>query len=120
MKELDIDNEIKKLGMTLKWCREAAGMSRAEVAEKVGTRYDVIRMYETGDRIMKVDRLFCILDVLGVRLSDDFVLKSPNGRQIEYDVYQEAVRINDLPANVRGKLLNRIHFMVGLAEEGGI
>ena len=119
MRAQNTDNEIQKLGMTLQWCREAVGMSRAELAEKVGTRYDVIRMYETGDRIMKVDRLFRILDVLGVRLSDDFVLRSPNGRQIEYAVYQEAVRINDLPADVRRNLLNRIHFMVGMAEEGG-
>ena len=45
-------------------------MTREDLADMLGTRYDVIRLYEEGQRIMKIDRLFEILNALDISGSD--------------------------------------------------
>ena len=52
---------VVELGRLLQRRREYLGISREALADTLGTKYEVIRLYEEGQRIMKVDRLFEIL-----------------------------------------------------------
>ena len=61
---------VVELGKLLQHRREALGMTREELAERAGIRYDVIQMYEEGQRTMKIDRLFEILNALDISVAD--------------------------------------------------
>ena len=76
MPKITSDMSMVELGQILQRIRESVGMSRSELAEKIGTRYDVIRLYEEGQRIMRVDRLFEILDALGIHLLEFLSLET--------------------------------------------
>lgn len=112
-------NGYPDLGKLLQDRREALGMSRQELAEKVDSRYDVIRLYERGERIMKLDKLFRILDALKISLSEDFVLRTTDGAAITPQAYHTAVRLSALKAESRHKLMRRIQIMLKRAEENG-
>ena len=117
MNAIKTDTELQKLGRALQWGREATGMTRAELAETIGCKYEDIRLYENGERAMRIDRLFCILDVLGLHLSEEFVLTSKTGVQIEPNVYSVAVKLNAVSPEDRRVLLKRINSMLMTAEK---
>ena len=106
--------ELEKL---LRDRREARGMSRQELADLIDSRYDVIRLYEHGDRIMKLDRLFRILDALEISLSEDFVLRAKDGTAVSPQAYRVAVRLSALKPESYHKLLRRILTMLKREEE---
>ena len=53
-------------GQNIKDAREAAGISQAELAERIGTTRQQIGKYETGEQDMTVARLVQIATALGV------------------------------------------------------
>lgn len=61
---------VVELGRLIQRRRESIGMSRETLANTLGSRADVIRLYEEGQRVMKTDRFFEILKILGVSVSD--------------------------------------------------
>lgn len=64
--------DFAKIGKTLKKYREQAGMTRHEVADKVGVIDGTIYKYECGLVPMTVDKLRKFADVLNFRLEDIF------------------------------------------------
>ena len=58
--------KILKIGKWLKWNREARHMTREELALKVHTSYEMIRLYEEGQCVMRVDRLCDLAEALGI------------------------------------------------------
>ena len=105
------------LGKQLQDRRESLGMSRQELAEKVDSRYDVIRLYEKGERIMKLDKLFRILDALEISLSEDFVLRTTDGTAISPQTYHAAMRLSALKPESYQKLIRKIQGMLKREEE---
>lgn len=105
------------LGKLLRDRRESLGMSRQELAEKADSRYDVIRLYEHGERVMKLDKLFKILNALEISLSEDFVLKTTDGVVIHPQAYRAAARLSALNPESRDRLMGRIRAMLTRAEE---
>ena len=122
-----INTQLLHLGNILKLRRESLGMSRQQLAEKVGTRYDIICLYEQGKRAMRVDRLFAILDALGLRLEDDFTLKATEDSQqaderiedapIGIKAYQAAVRLSALNPESYQALIRKIQLMIESEEK---
>ena len=109
-----------ELGKLLRDRREARGMSRQELAELIDSRYDVIRLYEHGERIMKLDKLFKILDALGISLSEDFVLRTKDGAAVSPQAHHIAVRLSALNPESYHKLLRRIRTMLKREENNKV
>lgn len=92
-------DEMREIGKVLAEIRKKKGVNRQELADKVGCKYDDIRVYERGERIMRVDRLLRILNVLGIPVSEN--LAKP-------EVRKAAVSLSTLDPDSRRKLLNII------------
>ena len=105
---MDQGEEIRAFGGLLRDIRETVGMSRKELAEKVGCKYEDIRLYEKGERVMRLDRLFRILHVLGVHLSKDL---------LDIRMYESAVSLNFFGPEKRKILLMKIHEMIAKERE---
>ena len=101
-------DETLALGNLLRDIREAIGMSRQDLAEKVGCKYEDIRLYERGERIMRIDRLFRILNVLGVRFSKDL---------LDVRMYESVVGLAALNSEQRNFLISKIHAMIAKASK---
>ena len=69
MAGMDKSEYLQKIGKILKQRRESIGMSRSTLAMKIGTTYDIIRLYEEGKRAMRLDRLLVLFDALGLPVS---------------------------------------------------
>ena len=106
---MNLSEELRAFGALLKGIREAMSMSRRELAVKVGCKYDDIRLYENGGRIMRVDRLLCILDAFGIHLSEESSFKR---------VYKAVVMIASLSPEQRQALLDQILSMIDTATAG--
>ena len=66
MPRVKSSEEARIIGRWLKRSREACHMTREELAEKVHSSYEMIRLYEEGLCIMHVDRLCQLARALGV------------------------------------------------------
>ena len=66
MPRVSNSEEVLKIGRWLKRSREACHMTREELAAKVHSSYEMIRLYEEGQCVMHVDRLCQLAKVLGV------------------------------------------------------
>lgn len=122
-----INTQLLHLGNILKLRRESLGMSRQQLAEKVGARYDIICLYEQGRRAMRVDRLFAILDALGLRLADNFTLEATEDSRkadtriedapIGIKAYQAAIRLSALNPDSYQALIRKIQLMIEAEEK---
>ena len=117
MAEITSYQELERL---LRDRRQSCGMSRQELAELIDSRYDVIRLYEQGERIMMLDKLFRILDALGISLSEDFVLRTKDGVAISPQVYHIAIRLSALKPESCHKLVRKIQAMLKREEENSL
>ena len=105
---MDQWEDIRILGKLPRDVREAAGMSRKELAEKVGCKYDDIRVYEKGERVMRIDRLFRVLDVLDIHIPE---------RLCDVNVYKATVKWMTLDHDRRRILLDEILSMIEAEQE---
>ena len=118
MPKITSDMSLLELGQILQRLREAAGMSRSELAGKIGTRYDIIRLYEEGQRVMRVDRLLEILDALGIHLTELLHLKTAGNTGGKPEAYQMAEKLSALDATSYQRLMRKIQSMVAEEEAG--
>ena len=96
MEQADIKQVMGKL---LRNIRESKKLTRQELADMAGCRYDEIRLYEKGKRIMRVDRLFLILEVLGIPVSEN--ISKP-------EICQAAIHLSALDPDTRRTLLDDV------------
>ena len=108
MEQRDMKQVIGKL---LRDIRESRKLTRQELADMAGCRYDEIRLYEKGKRIMRVDRLFLILEALGIPVQES--ISSP-------EIRQAAVQLSALDSDTRSSLLDEILNAIRKTGEGGI
>lgn len=71
MKELHnnkkaVNQDVVELGQNIQKQREFMGMTQEELGLEIGTTGNSIYLYETAQRMMKVDKLFDIADALMV------------------------------------------------------
>ena len=107
---MDQGEELRAFGSLLCKMREAMGLTRQELATKVGCKYEDIRLYEKGERVMRIDRLFRILNVLGIHLSKDL---------FDIEVYEAAAGLTCLEEKNRKNLMSKICSMIAKAEKNG-
>ena len=62
----DVDARVIELGSRIQKYRKKRMMSQQELGMEVGSNANSIYLYETGQRVMKVDKLFQIAEVLGI------------------------------------------------------
>lgn len=72
--KLQLARQIRRL-------REARGLSQAQLAELLGTRQPSIARIESGRVLPRIDMLFRLATVLGLRLSIDFRVPDPPSRR---------------------------------------
>ena len=105
---------VLDLGKLLQRRREAIGMTRDGLAEKIGTKYEVIRLYEEGQRVMKIDRLFEILEALGIPTKSCLsVILGGTGTQ-GIHALNLAAQIYALDDSVRQKLLRQVNALIDI------
>ena len=107
---------VVELGRLLQRRREYLGISREALADTLGTKYEVIRLYEEGQRIMKVDRLFEILVALDISVSD--FLNAILGEFNSYTL-KLAASINTLDGTRCQRLIKQIDALLEIEKTGG-
>ena len=68
--ELEVDPVLQKVGRNIRRAREAAGLTQAEAAKRIGTVQQAWARYENGQVAPSVSRLLQIADILGVKTSE--------------------------------------------------
>lgn len=61
-----VNQDVTELGQNIQKQREFMGMTQEELGLEIGTTGNSIYLYETAQRMMKVDKLFDIADALMV------------------------------------------------------
>ena len=61
----DLHNK-REIGGRLRWAREQAGLSQAQVAQKMGLHRPTISQIEAGDRNVRVDEIKTLGEIYGV------------------------------------------------------
>ena len=72
MPKISQNAEVVKIGKWIKERRESLRISRNELAAKIHSTYEMVRLYEEGQCVMRVDRLCEIAQVLGVDTGEWF------------------------------------------------
>ena len=110
------NEEVLRIGKLLKQRREDIGISREALAEKLGTSYESIRLYEEGQRVMKLDRLCELLDALGVPPSECFSLKLRDGVTVNPETLRLAERLETLDSALYSKVIRQINSLIDFAK----
>ena len=79
MPKISNHQKVLQIGRWLKWNRETCHMSREELAVKVHSTYEMIRLYEEGQCVMRVDRLCDLASALGIDCGMWFQIDTQNG-----------------------------------------
>ena len=69
-------DEVKKV--TMAGARVSAGLTQADVAEKMGVSAPIIHYWETGKRPISAERFATYCDIVGRKTSDIFLPKVTN------------------------------------------
>ena len=94
-----IDNpDLIEFGRNIQVWRERIGMTQEELGMEIGADKGKISRYESGQMVMKVDRLFRIAEVLQVPLGELCPKCLCRQEQTESRLYQLAKMIQNLPA----------------------
>jgi DNA-binding XRE family transcriptional regulator len=70
--KMESDNMLIALGTSLLERREAAKLTRSQLARKVGLKTDEIYRIEVGEYKLTVRQLYAIVRAVGAKLSDIF------------------------------------------------
>ena len=104
--------DLIELGKNIQWWREQVGMTQEELGMEIGADKGKISRYESGQMVMKVDRLFQIAEVLQVPV-DELCPKWLRMQEwMVPRVYQLVKMIQELPMDKRDIFLCAAEAMV--------
>ncbi|MEN3012861.1 MAG: XRE family transcriptional regulator [Dictyoglomus thermophilum] len=92
---MEREENIKIISERLRIARERKGLSKKELAQKIGVAPSSITRYENEGRIPKASILLKISEVLGV--SVDYLLGKEESEEIKIALHTEIGDISDLP-----------------------
>ncbi|MBR0341653.1 MAG: helix-turn-helix transcriptional regulator [Oscillospiraceae bacterium] len=97
------------IGQNIRRLRREAGMSQTDLALAMDTSKNAISRWESGERILKLDSLLRLSDVLGVASSE--ILKTQDDPA--YDEW-ETIRqdIDKLPENDKNYILRTVRLLL--------
>ena len=109
---------VVEVGRLLQKRREAIGMTREVLADKIGTKYEVIRLYEEGQRVMKIDRLFEILEAMGIPSADclSAILGGSGSESVR--ALNLVARINTLNDADSQRLIRQVNALIEIENSG--
>ena len=118
MPKITDNTGVLKLGRLLQERRESIGMSRETLAEMTGTKYETIRLYEEGQRVMRVNRLFDILEALGISAVDCFSAILGGKGEKSTHALSLIARINTLDDTVCQRLIRQVNALIEIESSG--
>lgn len=105
---------MKGLGKRIQKCREEAGMTQEELAERVGISWNYLGAIEREVKTPKLETLVRIINALEVSADDVMLDVILVGRKARCTKLEE--QIQNLPEKSQEKLLRIIEFLI--KEEG--
>lgn len=99
----------KKVGKAVAHYRKIAGLSQAEVAEKMGLSNDAISKMERGNITLNVSRLFEFAQIFGCQASDFLIATSDHFEDQQQYLSQLLCKLS---AEDRSRLLRLIEQMI--------
>ena len=114
MPRISSDQGVLRIARFLKQSREAAHLSREQVARMVGAKYETIRQYEEGQSVMKIDRLVELLEAVGISVDDCFPLQEADRGAVTPEARKMAERLCSLDRPSYLKLMRQITALIEL------
>lgn len=113
-----MDNpDLVELGRNIQRQREFMEMSQEELGLDVGSNKNTIYLYETAQRVMKVDRLFEIADALMVTPAELCPERFYHAERIDPRLFQIGEKIKKLPPAKRAAAFRAMEAIaIGFAE----
>lgn len=108
-----MDNtDLVELGKNIQKQREFLGMSQESLGLDVGTNGNAIYLYETAQRVMKVDRLFDIADALMITPTELCPKRYVDEEKRDPRLYQIGEKLKKMDARKRDMAFQAIEAMV--------
>lgn len=101
---------MKGLGKRIQKCREEAGMTQEELAERVGISWNYLGAIEREVKTPKLETLVRIINALEVSADDVMLDVIRVGRKAKCTKLEE--QIQNLPEKSQEKLLRIIEFLI--------
>lgn len=98
---MDVDAFLKELGQRIADLRKDAGLTQAQLAEKVGVSQQIIASYENGRRNFPVARLLELAEALGVQAGELLTGKQELHTRRTSRLDKQLVAVRQLPARRR-------------------
>ena len=114
MPRISSDQGVLRIARFLKQSREAAHLSREQVARMVGAKYETIRQYEEGQSVMKIDRLVELLEAVGISIDNCFPLQEADRDAVTPEARKMAERLCSLDRPSYLKLMRQITALIEL------
>jgi len=95
------------IGATLRLARTSAGLTLAQLAEKVGLDEETLNLYELGQKPVPFPELETLADALGLSMDELVDRKGPIGEQIRNRAAMQ--QFLDLPAELRAFIANPVN-----------
>lgn len=108
-----MDNtDLVELGKNIQKQRELLGMSQEGLGLDIGTNRNAIYLYETAQRVMKVDRLFDIADALMITPTELCPKRYVDEEKRDPRLYQIGEKMKKMDARKRDMAFQAIEAMV--------
>lgn len=98
---MDVEAFLKELGQRIADLRKDAGLTQAQLAEKVGVSQQIIASYENGRRNFPVARLLELAEALGVQAGELLTGTPETKRRRKSRLDEQLAAIKELPAKKR-------------------
>ena len=109
-------NEVsKKIGKRLQAQRKRAGLTQAELSEKIGISEHYLSAVERGVNQLKYETLIAAMNILGCSADDIFCDVTTRGQQIITCELNE--RLNGLDAEEKARILTVLDTLIKTAKQ---
>ena len=98
--------------MNIQKQREFLGMSQESLGLDIGSNGNAIYLYETAQRVMKVDKLFAIADALLITPTELCPQRFVDEEKIDPRLYQIGEKIKKMDSRKRDKVFQAMEALV--------
>ncbi len=112
-KEITLENtDLVELGKNIQKQREFLGMSQESLGLDIGSNGNAIYLYETAQRVMKVDKLFAIADTLLITPTELCPKRFVDEEKIDPRLYQIGEKVKKMDSGKRDKVFQAMEALV--------
>ena len=110
--ETAVNTDLVELGKNIQKQREFLGMSQESLGLDIGSNGNAIYLYETAQRVMKVDKLFAIADALLITPTELCPQRFVDEEKIDPRLYQIGEKIKKMDSRNRDKVFQAMEALV--------